>query len=180
MTFRPSLLERSVEETYASQLAADLSTGVRGGNKFRLIARCWVASRYGADCGMTADQYETFRARWEKQTFARIHSTFDAVLPVQFRSAAARRAATATAPRAARELSKKAEKLAASFARTSELTDAERAWIVDQGGVEALDGRKLRLVSGRLAGRCFTVLDGSWHGTAQAIRKLIAGAAELI
>lgn len=177
MTFRPSLAEHSVEQTYASQLEADLSTGVRGGNKYRLIARCWLASGCGADCGMSLDQYETFRTAWERETYARIHATFDAVLPARFRWDSA---PVAPAAPVARPASKKAEKLAASFARTPDLTDAERAWIVARGGVEALDGRKMRLVSGRLAGRSFSVLDGSWYTTAQAIRKLMTGSAELI
>lgn len=68
------------------QLEADLATGIRGGNKYRLIARCWVAARYGADCGMDATDYDRFRAEWGRQTFLKIHEAFDQLLPLQFRA----------------------------------------------------------------------------------------------
>lgn len=89
---------------FGTQLEADLATGIRGGNKFRLIARCWVAAAYGAQCGLTTDQYDRFRAQWERKTFGAIHRAFDHVLPRQFRAEGARRPATreAATPRATR------------------------------------------------------------------------------
>lgn len=170
-SFRPALVENSVEQTYASQLEADLSTGVRGGNKFRLIARCWVAARYGADCGLNAADYDRFRTEWSRKTYAALHQAFDNVLPAQYRAAGARVAASAAKP-----LSKKAEKLARSFERTPELSAEQRAWVIAQGGVEALDGRRCVMANGRI----HAVLDGSWYGTAQTVQHLIEGRKKLI
>ena len=66
-------------------LAADLAPGT-GARKERLVARCWVAANYGAECGLNADDYETFRDAWVKQTFDKLHTTFDHLLPPQFRA----------------------------------------------------------------------------------------------
>ncbi len=173
MTFTTAHVENRTAYTFATQLDADLATGVRGGNKFRLIARCWVAAGFGAECGLTTDQYDHFRAQWERQTFDAIHQAFDHLLPRQFRAAGAQVAAP-VAP-AVKPLSKKAEKLARSFERTPDLNAEQRAWVIAQGGVEALDARKVRLANGRV----FAFLDNSWHGTAQAIQGVIDGRKEL-
>ena len=66
-------------------LNADLQVR-RGGNKERLVARCWVATNYGAECGLNADDYEQFRDAWTKQTFAKLHETFDQFLPAEYQA----------------------------------------------------------------------------------------------
>ena len=172
MTFTTSLYENRSTTTFATQLEADLATGVRGGNKFRLIARCWVASN--GSTGVAT--YEAFRAAWQNQTFAKLHATFDHILPVEYRSAANKRAAATTAPAVKKPLSKKAEKLARSFERTADLTPEQRQWVRDQGGVEALDSRRQGLPNGRT----FPFLDSSWYITAQTIQKVIDGRKTLI
>lgn len=177
-SFTSALVEHaSASATFASQLEADLATGVRGGNKFRLIARCWVAARYGADCGLAADQYDRFRAAWSRQTFAAIHNAFDHILPAQYRAAGSKPAAQpAPAAPTAKAITRKAEKLARSFERTTDLNAEQRAWVIAQGGVEALDSRRLRLASGRT----FPFLDSSWFVTAQHIQGVLDGRKELI
>ena len=71
--------------SFETQLDADLATGIRGGNKARLVARCWVATKYGAECGMNADDYDRFRTAWNKRTYQQIHQAFDHLLPQEFR-----------------------------------------------------------------------------------------------
>lgn len=172
-TFTTALVEHaSASATFASQLEADLATGVRGGNKFRLIARCFVACQKAQL--VKADEYDEFRALWAKATYAKLHETFDQFLPQQFR--ADKGAAPAAAPAPAKELTKKAEKLAKTFDRTPDLTAEQRQWVRDQGGVEALDSRRLRLANGRT----FPFLDGSWFITAQHIQGILDGRKELI
>lgn len=172
MSYSASLIENKSAAKFATQLDADLSTGVRGGNKFRLVARCWVATNYGADCGLDSNDYDRFRDEWSRQTFAKIHQAFDHVLPQQFR--ANKGPAPAAAP-VAKELTKKAQKLAKSFDRTTDLTAEQRAWVLANGGVEALDARKMRLPNGRV----FPFLDTSWYLTAQHIQGVIDGRREL-
>ena len=102
--------------TFETVLEADLATGIRGGNKYRLIARCWVAAGHGAECGLNADDYEQFRAAWEKQTFAKIHATFDHLLPTEYRYYKGQTFAAPAQPDPA-----KAERQAAKAARRAEL-----------------------------------------------------------
>ncbi|MGA1013487.1 MAG: hypothetical protein ACO3RL_12370 [Vulcanococcus sp.] len=167
VTYTTALLENTSATEFATQLEADLATGVRGGNKFRLIARCWVAAN-GATGVAT---YEAFRAEWQDHTFAFIHVTFDHVLPAKYR------AGKTAAPAAdAKELTKKAQKLARTFEHTTELTAEQRQWVRDQGGVEALDARRVALPNGRT----FPFLDNSWYGTAQTIQGVIDGRKTLI
>ena len=128
MAFTTAHIENRVARTFASQLEADLATGVRGGNKYRLIARCWVAAGYGAECGLAADQYDRFRAQWERQTFAAIHQAFDHLLPVQFRAAGARASAPA-APAAKPRNTKAWEKFQGAPARVAkEMALSLKAW----------------------------------------------------
>lgn len=172
MAFTTNLIENTSATTFATQLEADLATGVRGGNKYRLIARCFVACQKAHL--VKAAEYDEFRALWSKATFAKIHETFDQFLPAQYR---ADKAAGPVAPAPKKELSKKAQKMAKSFATTKELTDEQRQWVIDQGGVEALDGRKQRVVSN---GATFAFLDGSWFIQAQIIQACIDGRKQLI
>lgn len=60
----------------------------RGGNKDRLVARCYVASvrRLPSEAQDSAIAYETFRAVWRKKTYAALHEEFDAILPLEHRS----------------------------------------------------------------------------------------------
>ncbi len=57
----------------------------RGGNKHRLIARCYVAiqSKLITDNPM---DYPTFRKLHEKKSFQKIHEMFDPILPMQYRA----------------------------------------------------------------------------------------------
>lgn len=176
MTFTTTLVENTAATTFASQLEADLATGVRGGNKFRLVARCYVACQRNphTTAPLSGMDYDQFRAVFAKKTFRQLHEIFDLFLPLQYR--ADKGAAPAAAPAPAKQLSKKAEKLARSFERTPDLNDEQRQWVRDHGGVEALDARKMRLPNGRV----FAFLDNSWHGTAQAIQGVIDGTKELI
>ena len=58
----------------------------RGGNKHRLIARCWVAIHQQPTCPDGPMDYPTFRKLHEKKSFAKLHDMFDPVLPVQYRA----------------------------------------------------------------------------------------------
>lgn len=159
--------------TFRNQLDADLATGVRGGNKARLIARIW----WGMYGGFDTDGYEAFRAAQIKRTFAQLHADFDQHLDARYRWSTNTSEPQQATP--ARAHSVKAAKLQASFLRTPDLTPAQRAWITAQGGVLALDGRRMQ-VAVRGAVRTFTVLDSSWFVTAQAIAKLMDGRAVLV
>lgn len=69
-----------------SQLARDLIVR-RGGNKARLIARCFIASSpaLAADPDNSEQGYAIFREALLKKTFADIHASFDSLLPAEFR-----------------------------------------------------------------------------------------------
>lgn len=94
--FTPNSVEHSKlasQLKFDSQLEADLSTAVRGGNKQRLVARAYTALINAR--GMTGspvsvneqiEAYEDFRAIWVKKTFAQIHEAFDYVLPEKYRA----------------------------------------------------------------------------------------------
>ena len=89
MSFYPGRVESNKAAKlfeFETQLEADLATGIRGGNKARLIARCFVAycDRCISPCSDT--EYQEFRAFWMKSTFARIHEEFDNVLPAKYRA----------------------------------------------------------------------------------------------
>ena len=78
---------------FESQLEADLSTAVRGGNKQRLVARVYTAlinarGMVGKPISVNEQikAYEDFRAIWVKKTFAQIHEAFDYVLPEKYRA----------------------------------------------------------------------------------------------
>jgi len=78
---------------FDSQLEADLSTAVRGGNKQRLVARAYttlINARGEVGPPVSVNQeiaaYEDFRAIWVKKTFAQIHEAFDYILPEKFRA----------------------------------------------------------------------------------------------
>jgi hypothetical protein len=157
----------------SNQLEADLETGVRGGNKARLIARCY---RFAG----IPDDYEQFRATWIKKTFVQIHEAFDAILPQRYRyyrGGLFPAAAPAAAPDPKKELTKKAQKMAKSFAKTKDLTDEQRQWVIDNGGVEALDSRKQLVVAN---GQTFPFLDSSWFIQAQIIQCCIEGRKQLV
>ena len=68
--------------TFTDQLEADLAVGVRGGNKFRLIARIWWPLHGHNDLA----GYEAFRAQQARRTFAQIHADFDHALPPQWQA----------------------------------------------------------------------------------------------
>tara|TARA_R110001606_G_scaffold84_3_gene294 strand:+ start:90 stop:323 length:234 start_codon:yes stop_codon:yes gene_type:complete len=74
---------------YTNDLAFDLSAR-RGGNKDRLVARCYVATCEAMDpslAGLTnAEAYEEFYQANAKKTFKKLHNEFDHVLPVEFHS----------------------------------------------------------------------------------------------
>ena len=171
MAFTTALIENPTGIAFRDQLEADLATGVRGGNKFRLIARIWWHLHGHNDLAA----YETFRTAQARRTFAQLHADFDHVLPTQWQAKGARQAAPAAAPAP----TVKAAKLARTFHRTADLSDQQRHWIEAQGGVLALDHQRVLLTAGRLAGRSFPLLDSSWHGTAQAVAKILAGTAVL-
>ena len=82
------------------QLNADLLVW-RGGNKARLVARCWVAwvaTTPDEDTqGLTADDYEGFRKAWTKKSFEAIHKAYDHILPQQFRASYTQGTGTGTA-----------------------------------------------------------------------------------
>lgn len=63
-------------------LEADLATGVRGGNKYRLIARIWWHLHGHNDL----EGYEAFRTAQARRTFAQIHTDFDHALPPQWQA----------------------------------------------------------------------------------------------
>ena len=61
----------------------------RGGNKHRLIARCWVAAHQLPTTGSHQDDpvaYQAFRKLHEKKSFLKIHEMFDPILPAQYRA----------------------------------------------------------------------------------------------
>lgn len=155
---------------FEDQLQADLATGVRGGNKARLIARAWV---YGAKEPHDIDAYLAFKASLIGNTFAQIHQAFDHVLPNHYRASGHKELVPASV---AQPITRKATKLAASFDRTPDLTPVQRDWVTAHGGVIALDKRRIQLFNGR----SFPVLDTSWHITAQRITKLMTGKAILL
>jgi len=72
--------------TFATLLDADLATGVRGGNKHRLIARIWW--HMGTDLAAISDEaaYLAFRTQQERRTFAQLHADFDSYLPTQWQA----------------------------------------------------------------------------------------------
>ena len=80
--------------TFTNELLnADLRV-YRGGNKARLVARCYVAcvnfdNRNGADPKggqLVNAPYEEFRAAHINKSFAKLHEAFDQVLPAEFRA----------------------------------------------------------------------------------------------
>lgn len=158
--------------TYSDQLEADLATGVRGGNKFRLIARIWWGMH-----GHQLEGYAAFRTAQARRTFAQLHADFDQHLDPRWRWATNTGDAVATTVATiAPAHTQKAAKLQATFLTTQELDAATRAWITAQGGVLALDGR--RMVARRSNGtttRPFPVLDACWSHTANAVRRLMNG-----
>ncbi len=166
-----ALIENPTGIAFRDQLEADLATGVRGGNKFRLIARIWWHLHGHNDL----EAYEAFRTAQARRTFAQLHADFDYTLPPQWQAKHPHQVAPAAAPAP----TAKAAKLARTFHRTADLSDQQRDWIEAQGGVLALDHQRVLLTAGRLAGRSFPLLDSSWHGTAQAIAKILAGTAVL-
>ena len=73
--------------TFATQLDADLATGVRGGNKFRLIARIWWHMSTGMASAHNEAAYLAFRTQQARRTFAQLHADFDSYLPAQWQAA---------------------------------------------------------------------------------------------
>ncbi|MFZ9619976.1 MAG: hypothetical protein ACO289_02135 [Prochlorococcaceae cyanobacterium] len=67
--------------TFTDLLEADLATGVRGGNKYRLIARIWWHMN-----GHLLEGYEAFRTAQAKRTFKQLHTDFDCYLPAQWQA----------------------------------------------------------------------------------------------
>ena len=94
-TFDSSDLDRIANE----QLDIDLQVR-RGGNKARLVARAWVATNYGAECGMKAYEYDRFRFYWTRETFDKIHSAFDQFLPAEFQASYGNQSGTGTSRQA--------------------------------------------------------------------------------
>ena len=89
MTFNPERVDSAAKAaasqfTYKTELEADLATGIRGGNKARLVARIYVALENEGKTRLY--EYATFRAAYIKKTFAQLHEEFDFVLPVQYRA----------------------------------------------------------------------------------------------
>jgi len=84
MSFHSTRIENHAQAqqvSYDTQLDADLATGIRGGNKARLVARCYVACMQYE--GMLSNpDYEAFRAAHIGKTFAKLHELFDQVLKV--------------------------------------------------------------------------------------------------
>jgi hypothetical protein len=66
-------------------LQADL-TKTTTASKKRLVARIWVALGNAPGNNDHLKSYEEFRARWTKQPFAILHSTFDYILAPQYRA----------------------------------------------------------------------------------------------
>lgn len=155
--------------TFRDQLEADLATGVRGGNKHRLIARIWWHLHGHNDLA----GYATFRAQQERRTFAQLHADFDHCLPPQWAwskpEAAPAPAAPAAAPKAT---TPKLERLIRTFNTTSDLADAQRDWVLAQGGVEALATAR---VINPANGRTWGLLQSSWFATSQTIWHLMRG-----
>jgi len=67
-----------------SQIAADITPG-RGGNKARLVARCYVALMHDDRARNCTRAYAEFRKENIKKTFIKLHDEFDHVLPAQYR-----------------------------------------------------------------------------------------------
>lgn len=95
MNFTPDRIDSAAKATanqftFKSQLEADLSTGVRGGNKARLVARCYVATCKAIDPSLAeltnAEAYNEFYKINAKKTFNKLHEEFDAVLPIEYRA----------------------------------------------------------------------------------------------
>ena len=58
----------------------------RGGNKHRLIARCYAAIQRLSSCPPEFMEYPAFRKLHEKKSFAKLHEMYDPILPVQYRA----------------------------------------------------------------------------------------------
>lgn len=67
--------------TFPDLLEADLATGVRGGNKHRLIARIWWHMH-----GHQLEGYEAWRTAQARRTFKQLHDEFDCWLPAQWQA----------------------------------------------------------------------------------------------
>ena len=72
-----------LETAAANDLLANDLRVYRGGNKARLVARIYMALK--AEGKTTLYGYENFRAAYTKQSFQKLHTEFDHVLPMQFR-----------------------------------------------------------------------------------------------
>lgn len=67
-------------------LTADLRV-FRGGNKARLVARCYVALMCHTPSGhVPSEPYEAFRELHIKWTYHQLHKAYDHMLPVEHRA----------------------------------------------------------------------------------------------
>ena len=82
MAYTTTLIENPTATVFRTQLEADLQTGVRGGNKFRLLARIWWHMNGTRDDA----GYQAFRAANAKRTFAQLHADFDHTLPAKYQA----------------------------------------------------------------------------------------------
>ena len=71
---------------FPNQLEADLATGVRGGNKHRLIARIWWHQQGSLAAINDEMAYFVFRTNQQRRTFAQLHADFDHLLPTQWQA----------------------------------------------------------------------------------------------
>ena len=66
-------------------LTADLRV-FRGGNKARLVARCYVAVWSASSDKQNLQSYEEFRSLHTKWTFNKLHEVYDHMLPADHRA----------------------------------------------------------------------------------------------
>lgn len=89
MTVTRTALQRNAEPivfSFDTQLEADLARGIRGGNKARLVARCYLAVLRGNNAPYIETAYAEFRDAMVKKTFHALHEQFDHILPAEFRT----------------------------------------------------------------------------------------------
>lgn len=73
-------------------------------------------------------------------------------------------------------LSIKAQKLARLLETNSTLNADERLWLQAHGGVEGLDGVMVRTENGK----SFPILRSTWRVTAQVIKAVMSGKAQIL
>lgn len=89
----------------------------RGGNKYRLIARSYVALMNEGKARNCTQAYAAFRDEHEGWTFEALHKAYDRVLPAQFRTKTANQYGNAGCGRKAKQANGMTEAQQAKFNR---------------------------------------------------------------